>query len=236
MRLTPFAPFAFLLGFAAAPLLAQDLSSREIIVVTGSRIEQNDYSDYQPAVGLVRKGDFLVQEVAIRGDTRDAEQRADEIKKMLRDAITMADRGSIELATGDYILTRLTLENADDVSLQRDRRVDAQRINFLVKAPLKDRSVEDARKAIEAFIESVPEVGRAQMDGMGETQVSVVGPDSYRDEIIAKVAADAKRQAGVLGEDYAVELTGLNMPVQWTPAGPGEVLLFIPYELKVIPR
>lgn len=229
-------PFALLLSLATAPALAQDLSSREVIVVTGSRIQQNDYSDYQPAVGLTRKGDFLVQEVAIRGDTRDANQRADEIKTMLRDAIGIADRSDIELATGDYILTRLTLENADEVALQRDRRVDAQRINFLVKAPLNDRSVDQAQAAIEAFIESVPEVGRAQMDGMGDPKLSVVGPDSYRDAIITKVAEDAKRQASVLGDDYAVELTGLNMPVQWTPAGPGEVLLFIPYELKVIPR
>ena len=233
MRALLFTPF---LAFFAAPVLAQDLSSREIIVVTGSRIEQNDYSDYQPAVGLTRKGDFLVQEVAIRGDTRDGEQRADEIRTMLRDAIRIADRGDIELATGDYILTRLTLENAEDVDLQRDRRLDAERINFLVKAPLKSRSVAEAQTAIKAFIESVPEVGRAQMDDMGDPKLSVVGPDSYRDQIIAKVAEDAKRQAKVLGDDYAVELTGLNMPVQWTPAGPGEVLLFIPYELKVIPR
>ena len=98
MRALLFTPF---LAFFAAPVLAQDLSSREIIVVTGSRIEQNDYSDYQPAVGLTRKGDFLVQEVAIRGDTRDGEQRADEIRTMLRDAIRIADRGDIELATGD---------------------------------------------------------------------------------------------------------------------------------------
>ncbi|MEL6707319.1 MAG: TonB-dependent receptor [Pseudomonadota bacterium] len=228
--------FALLVGLVTTPVFAQDLSSREIIVVTGSRIEQNDYSDYQPAVGLTRKGDFLVQEVAIRGDTRDAEQRADEIRRMLRDAIRFAGRSDIELATGDYILTRLTLENADDISLQRDRRMDAERINFLVKAPLKDRSVDEAQRAIEAFIEAVPEVGRAQMDDMGDPKLSVVGPDSYRDQIIAKVAGDAKRQAKVLGDDYAVELTGLNMPVQWTPAGPGEVLLFIPYELKVIPR
>lgn len=231
-----FMPFALLLGLAPASILAQDLSNREIIVVTGSRIEQNDYSDYQPAVGLTRKGDFLVQEVAIRGDTRDPKQRSDEIFSMLGNAIARADSSEIELATGDYILTRLTLENADDVELMRDRRVDAERINILVKAPLATQSVEDARRAIESFVESVPEVGRAQMDSFGDPKLSVVGPDSYRDDIIAKVAADAKRQAKVLGDDYAVELTGLNMPVQWTPAGPGEVLLFIPYELKVIPR
>ena len=74
------------------------------------------------------------------------------------------------------------------------------------------------------------------MDSLDDPTLSVVGPDKYREEIIRKVADDAQQQASVLGEGYAVELTGLNMPVQWTRSGPGEVLLFIPYELKVMPK
>jgi len=155
---------------------------------------------------------------------------------MLRGAIGMADKSNIELATGDYILTRLTLDNADTIPLRRDRRPDARRIDFLVKAPLKNQTVESARVAIEEFINGVPEVGRAQMDTIADPTLSILGPDKYRDAIIAEVAKDAKRQAGVLGDDDAVKLTGLNMPVQGTPAGPGEVLFFIPSELTVKPR
>ena len=219
----------------AVPVAAQDLQSQEI-VVTGSRMNQDDYSDYQPAVGLRRKADFLVQEVTITGDTRNPEMREDEIRSMLKSAIRRANSAGVELATGDYILTELTLANAEDVELRRDRRPDSERVNFLVKASLSNRSIQDAQNTIEQFIESVPEVGRAQMDDMGDATLSVVGPDSYRDQIIAKVAEDAKRQADVLGDDYGVELTGLNMPVQWSRAGPGEVLLYIPYELTVFPR
>lgn len=226
---------AFALLAVTVPALAQDLQRQEI-VVTGSRIEQDDYSDMQPAVGLRRKADFLVQQVTIRGDTRDPAQREKEIRAMLRGAIDLAARGGVELAQGDYILTRLTPETAAEIELQDDRRPDSERINFLVKAPLANQSVEQAQAAIRRFIDDVPEVGRAQMEEMGDPTLSVVGPDSYREQIIAAVAADAKRQGAVLGSDYAVELTGLNMPVQWARSGPGEVLLFIPYELKVRPR
>lgn len=226
---------AFALLAIAAPAAAQDLQQQEI-VVTGSRIAQDDYSDLQPAVGLRRKADFLVQRVSIRGDTRDPDQREEEIRAMLARAIEMAARGGVELAYGDYILTRLTPETAAELELQRDRRPDSALINFLVKAPLADQTVEQAQAAIRRFVEAVPEVGRAQMDALRDPTLSVVGPDSYREAIIAAVAEDAKRQAQVLGSDYAVELTGLNMPVQWARSGPGEVLLFIPYELTVRPR
>lgn len=226
---------ALVLLAAAAPLAAQDLERQEIMV-TASRIEADDYSDEQPAVGLRRKADFLVQQVAIRGDTRSADQREEEIRAMLGRAIEGAARGGVELAYGDYILTRLTPGNATELELKSDRRPDSELVSFLVKAPLAAQSVEQAQTAIRRFIEAVPEVGRAQMDEIGDPTLSVVGPDSYREAIIAAVAADARRQAAVLGSDYAVELTGLNMPVQWARSGPGEVLLFIPYELKVRPR
>lgn len=229
-----FLPVLLLVG-AGTSTTAQDLMRQEI-VVTGSRIDQDDYSDYQPAVGLRRTADFLVQQVTIRGDTRDADQREAEIRAMLKRAIEAGARGGVELAQGSYIVTQLTSANAGELELQNDRRPDSQRIDFLLKAPLADTSVEQAQARIRSFIKSVPEVGRAQMDEMGDPTLSVVGPDSYREQIIAKVAEDARKQAQVLGDGYAVELVGLNMPVQWSRSGPGEVLLFIPYEMKVVPK
>ena len=226
---------SLLAAIAASPAIAQDLAGQEV-VVTAARIDQDDFSDYMPAVGLRRNADFLVMEVIIRGDTRDADQRESEIRAMLRRAIERAERSGVELAQGDYIVTRLTVENADEIELRNDRRPDSERITFLVKAPLADQSVEDAQATIKQFIESVPEVGRAEMEEFGDPSLSVVGPDSFREQIIALVAQDARRQADVLGAEYAVELTGLNMPVQWARSGPGEVLLYIPYELKVVPR
>src|SRR5690348_10043977 len=91
-----------LLAAISGPTLAQDLESAEV-VVSGARIEQDDYSRDMPAVGLRRTADFLVQEVAIRGDTRDQKQRRKEIHDMLATAIGLASKHGVELAFGDYI-------------------------------------------------------------------------------------------------------------------------------------
>ena len=219
-----------------APIAAQDLQSQEIIV-TGSRIDRDDYSDMRPVVGLRTKADFLVQEVNISGDTRDPDERGREIRDMLRLAIREGDKVGIELATGDFILTRLTEDNADDIVLKQERRrPDSEFLTVLVKAPLKNKSVEQAESELKSFIEGVPEVGRAQMDASNDPTLSVVGPDSYHDRIVARVTQDAKQKAELFGDGYAVELTGLNMPVHWVAAGPGEVLLYIPYELRIVPE
>ena len=90
---------AFFLALAV-PATAQDLDGAEIIV-TGSRIEQDDYSDEMPAIGLRRPADFLVQTVAIRGDTRDPALRRKKIRTMLADAVRRADSAGVELAYGN---------------------------------------------------------------------------------------------------------------------------------------
>lgn len=220
----------------AIPALAQDLESQEVMV-TGSRIEQDDYVRDMPAVGLRRTADFLVQEVTIRGDTRDPKQRAAEIRQMLQKAVQMAGQRGVELAYGDYVLTRLTLDNLDELDLRNDNRPDSQRIDFLVKAPLSGKeSGSAAQKRIENYIEAVPEVGRAQMDKSGDSSLSIVGPDQYRMQIADKVIEDARAVSTRMGPEYAVTIEGLNMPVQWTRAGPSDVLLYIPYKLVIVPK
>ncbi|MFC4255039.1 TonB-dependent receptor [Altererythrobacter xixiisoli] len=220
----------------AAPAVAQDLRSAEI-VVTGSRIEQDDYERDMPAVGLRRKADFLVQQVIIRGDTRDQTQRRQEIREMLRRAVQIAAREGVQLAYGDYVLTALTLDNIDEISLQNDNRPDSERLIFLVKAPLSGSETGSSAEArIARYIEAVPEVGRAQMDELGDATLSIIGPDSYRADIAKAIAADAHEMAGSIGADYAVQIEGLNMPVQWARSSPSEVLLYIPYKLLIVPQ
>ncbi|MBO9574144.1 MAG: TonB-dependent receptor [Sphingobium sp.] len=228
------AALAALMLAASAP--AQDLNSAEI-VVTGSRIEQDGYSRDMPAVGLRRPADFLVQEVTIRGDTRDAKQRSQEIYAMLAKAVDLAARNGVELAYGDYILTPLTAENMKELTLQRDTRPDSERITFLAKVRLSPQmSGKQAQERIGKYIDSVPEVGRAQMDSGDEPTLSIVGPDSYRAQIAAVIGDDARAMAAKIGEGYKVQVEGLNMPVQWTRASASEVLLYIPYKLTIVPQ
>ena len=221
---------------AAAPAGAQDQQSAEV-VVTGSRIEQDVYSRDMPAVGLRRTADFLVQDVMIRGDTRDQKQRREEIRAMLVKAIQLAKQHGVELAFGDYILPPLTLANVDDIAIAQDNRPDSEKIGFLVKAPLGGTETgAAAQERIEAYVKAVPEGGRAQMEEAGDATLSVVGPDSYRMQIADKIAEDARALAARVGDGYAVEIEGLNMPVQWARSSPSEVMLYIPYKLTEVPK
>jgi hypothetical protein len=219
-----------------APATAQDLERAEIMV-TAQRIDQDDYSSEMPAVGLRRSADFLVQNVIIRGDTRDEKQRRAEIREMLAKAVNLAGANGVELAFGTYILTPLTMANIDEIVVRDDNRPDSERVDFLVKARLgTNESGTAAQQRISRYVDAVPEVGRAQMDESGDATLSVIGPDSYRGQIADKIGEDARAMATRMGDGYAIEVEGLNMPVQWTRSGASEVLLYIPYKLRVVPK
>lgn len=236
----------FLIAAIAATLLSQPATAQDLreaeIVVTGSRMsyERQEFDDYdasRPAVGLIRTADFLVQQVAISGDTRDAAQRMQEIRRMLSEAVQRAGRHGVELAYGDTVLTNLNASNMAELVVTRGSRPDTGIVRFLVKAKLsEEQSGTEAQRKIAAYIEAVPENGRAQMDTLGDPTLSIVGPDSYRLQVTQAIADDAQLLTAQLGDGYAVEIEGLNKPVQWVRSGPSQLLLYIPYRLTVMPR
>ena len=232
--------FTVLLGLLSVlcplPALAQGVGMEEV-VVTAQRRTADDYSADMPAVGLRRTADFVLQEVTITGDTRDKAAREAEIYDMIKGAIATAAHSGVQLAYGDHTVEPLTLESYRELTLQKDNRPESERVSFLVKAPLSAAiDAHAAQTRITAFVKAVRPVGRAQIEQTGDITLSVVAPDKYRGAIADAISADAKAMAARLGEAYAVEIEGLNRPVEWARAGLSEVLLYIPYKLVIVPR
>jgi hypothetical protein len=221
----------------AAPAVAQDLSGSEI-VVTGARRQADNYDASIPAIGLRKVADFAVQEVTVAGDTRESARRREEIFAMIRGAIERSGgKSGIELATGEMIVEPLTLANYRNLALEGDGRPDTDRTSFLVKTRMTANG--DAKAAldrIDAFIKSVPPVGRAEMRRTGDLTLSIVSPDQYRGRIVDLVAADARATAARLGPDYAIEAKGLDRPVEWSRASLTEVFLYVPYSYTILPK
>lgn len=228
------------MSFAVLTLLSVTPAAAQVeeIIVTASRRDRDSYSDSVPAVGLRRPADFAPQPVTISGDTRDPERRQAEIYEMIAGAIALATkRGDISLAYGEDVVEPLTLESSRALTLKKQNRPDAQEVTFLIKTPLgPGANAKAAQARITAFIKAVPAVGRAEIEADGDLTLSVVNPDQYRGAIVDLVAADAKATAARVGPDYVFEAEGLERPVEWTRASLTDVLLYVPYRYRVVPR
>jgi hypothetical protein len=223
---------AVVLG-AATPALAQE------VLVTAQRRDFNaSESGYfrnretvatgRPVIVLKRTADYVVLTARIVGDTRDMKQRRADLQATIRNAIDLATKSGVELATGDYLVKPLT--RSDDAALQfsSDGRPDTDQATFLIKTRLTagtDLAVAGAK--LRKFMDSVPKVGRSTIVVSGEPTLSVVDPDQYRPAIIDLIAADARASAAKFGPAYGVQVVGLDRPVEWSRAGPTEVFLYL---------
>ena len=147
---------AYLIGagllLAVSPAAAQDNSNIEgEVVVTAQRASADYLSDEQTVVGLRRTADSAIQPVQFTSDSRDEDMRKREIHAMLEAAIRRADGAGVELVTGEFELTKLTLANFKDLVFGRGQRPDTSEIELYVKASLAG-SVGSAQGRIDNFI------------------------------------------------------------------------------------
>ncbi len=228
--------FYALLGVAAPVAAAQDNSNIVgEVVVTGQRASADYLSDEQTVVGLRRTADSAIQPVKFTSDSRDEDMRKREIHAMLEAAIRRADAAGVELATGDFELSKVTLANYKDLAFARGARPDTSEIGLFVKASLAG-SVGGAQGRIDNFIKSVPASGRALIEKHGSITLTIINPDQYRDPIVKLIAAEALKTAAAFGPDYGVEVAGLSEQLVWAQASATEVFLYIPYRFTIRPK
>lgn len=219
-----------------APALVQRAQAQEI-VVTGSRIQSDNYDASMPIITLRRTADFAVQQVKVTSDTRDPTARQNEIYAMIRNAIGLSAKFGVELGSGEYIVEPVTLANYSNLTLTKDDRPDTSQTVFLVKTRLvPGMDAKTALDRITKFIAAVPAVGRAEMKPEDDLTLSVVNPDQYRPQIVDLVAADAATVAAKFGPGYGVEVKGLDRPVLWSRASLTEVFLYMPSAYVVRPK
>lgn len=217
---------------SAAPALTQE------IIVTAQRRAPNSYdggyasgvvATQRPIINLKRTADYVVQTVRLTGDTREAGKRMEDLNATLRNAVGAAGKGGVELATGDYVVAPLTLNNYQNLTYAGDGRPDTSQTSFLVKVKLTaGMDLATAKAQIARFVGGVVTVGRSTLTVWGDPTLSVVNPDQYRGAIADLIAADAATMAAKFGPGYGVDVTGLDRPVEWARAGPTEVFLYLP--------
>jgi hypothetical protein len=218
-------------ALVGAPGWAQVL---EEIVVTGARVSGDDYSKI-PAVVIQRRADFLVQRVRLTNDTRAEDARHKELYQTIRDMVSdAAKRPGLALSYGDEFLIPITSSDYE-VPLDRGgKRPDTSSTDIYVKMALGEQ--DDVTKSIStlnAFIKGARLAGRTEIEPEGDVGLSLVTPEKYRYDIIAKIAQDAKSLQSSVGAQCKVELSGLSNRVSWQRSDVSELTLYVPYQIQL---
>jgi hypothetical protein len=203
------------------------------IVVTGSRVSSSDYSR-MPTVVLERRADFLLQRIKLVNDTRAEEARTQEIYQTIKDMVDDAGKNpDIAMGHGDDFLIPITASDYQ-VPLDKDKRADTSKTELYVKMVLAPKA--DMHRAIEAlaaFVKKARLSGRTEVLPVGDVALSLVKPEKYRYDIIAKITEDAKHLQAAAGQRCKAEISGLSNRVSWQRTDISELTLYIPYQIKL---
>lgn len=249
------------LAFVASPLLAQDDSNANEIVVTGMRNSLSGnitaIERQPPVIGLKRTADSAVRTIEIVSDSREEAMRKREVQAMLLDAIDRAKRDGFSLVTGQFELVEVTRANWQDQFPALAGKADAtdededddddddneaqgafQDSGSIATAHLKVKtklsgSIGSAQQKINAFVKSVPATGRSQIQQKGQLALTIINPEQYRDEIYRRIAAGSQHAVTFYGPEYGLDVTGLHNSIAWKQVSNTEVFLYIPYEFAV---
>jgi hypothetical protein len=209
------------------------MAQLEEVVVTGARVSGDDYSRI-PAIVLERRADFLVQRIRLTNDTRATEGRTREIYQTIRDMLAdAARRPGIALSYGDEFLIPVT-STAYEVPLEKGNKPDTSATELYVKMALGEK--DDIQKSIAelgAFIKKTRVSGRTEVEPEGDVGLSLVTPEKYRYDIIARITEDAKRLQVAVGSQCKVEISGLSNRVSWQRSDISELTLYIPYQVQL---
>jgi hypothetical protein len=228
---------AFLFAVAAGGALAQDSSNiRGEVRVSSTRGSGDGYfKESVPVIGLRRLADGAIQDILVTSDSRDSEVRRKEIHAMLEAAIRKADAAGVELVTGSFELTPVTLANYRELPLRMGRRSDTSEVAVVVKTKLAGPA-DSALKRIDGFIKAVPATGRSLVEKNGAMQLTIINPDQYRGPVVQLIAEESRRTSNAFGADYGVTVSGLDRHLVWNQASENEVFLYIPYSFTVLPK
>ena len=224
----------------AAPILP--LAAQNTVVVTGSRVDRDSYDQYydddQSAIGLTRTADYFVKPIYVNSDSREANVRRQEGDAMLTALISKAQEEGITLVAGRYTLSPLTQSNREDLlTYGRGNRPDTTRVKLYARLPVggKFSGVDEVDEAILAFRKSIPATGRSYVE-TGGTDLAIDNPQQYRRAVVGAIAAEAKRYAAMFGNDYVIEIRGLDSELYFQQSSQTELFLYIEHSFVIKPK
>ena len=205
----------------------------EAVVVSGSRV-----SDGAPGgITFIKRADFLITRIRVTCDTRDPAQRRSELKATLLSMIQAATRTpTLSLGIGGDRIGALTEKNVDEI-IHADTRADTSSAQVVIQTAISATdSFDGATARVRSFIGKTPKMGRTEILPNEDWDLTIVGPEQYRDELIKRIVADAKQTTEMFGAGYGVHVSGLEGRIEWTQRGPLDLALFISYTMQVVPR
>ena len=217
---------ALLLGVSS--LRAQ---SDEVIVLSPFEVTR---TESLPPITIRKTADFLLLQVQVVNDTRDADKRREEIYGTIKGIVAAAAKvKSLEISTREMTLT---LQNYQVRLDEHSSKADTSTVELLFRLPLTPTDdVAALTTQLRAFTGQVQVVGRSEVFP-GEIGISVKTPERFRYEVIGHIAEDVGKVRQLFNGSFELLVKGLDQRLQWRRVSISELEIYLPYSYDVLPN
>jgi hypothetical protein len=232
------------LALSALPASAQE---KDMIVVTGARMQNEQFQDAPaqqvtsfggpPYVSIIIPADYVIFTVNLETGTRSMDERKRELERTFSTLSQRVGRDrtvTLEVGQPGNSSALETTAAREAIVDQGDR----SEIPLVFKFATRPGDTFPAvRTRAEAFINAIQVTGRTEVV-IGDTQyIGVTEPKKHREELLRKIAEDTRLLQSIFapaaagGTQPSISLTGLEGRVLTRPSGPLEVEMYLPYSI-----
>ncbi len=227
-------------AFIAQIASASEIALEEIVVTAQKRVDWLDFTDSgnPPGIFLQKRGDFLLYKITLINDSISKDNRTVELENTVAGLVDKSSKTKgISLGFGTDKITAITKNSYKNrLSINHGYGREMSSVKLFVKASIdKNDRVEDLEASLKAFAESVKLEGRTLLKA-SDIELSVVGIQRYRNELIEKIADDIAMVTKTLGKGYRASISGLSSEIVWERASKDTLKLYLPYSYSIVPE
>jgi hypothetical protein len=201
-------------GFAAGPM-----------VVAMSR------SAPPVSIRIEAPANYIVVPVSISSDDKDPLRGADNIQAT-KGKLTEAAAKSSTIKVRHGVQSLSVSEQGSAFSSSSPASTPPTADTYII-APLgQDKDVYQATREIRGFLRSIAKPDQVRLR-LGATALGVDDPEQYRPRLLPIIAKEVERTRVAIGKSRSYEVSGLESPVLVAQQDERNVVVFIPFKLKV---
>lgn len=227
------------LAFAAMAIAPAAFAQRDVVVITGSRIDRDGGS--LPVISIRVPADFVVFLLEVETATRSEDERARELETAfatLVDRVRRAQGFTLEAGDAytaipiDTVTAREIIEPDDEDPMRSEIRLS------LTVAVKPGDTFDKIRIRAEELIKGARLPGRVEIVIGADQFMGVNDPKKHRETLLRQIAADTELLQSLFGRGptgpVSIALDGFEGRVQSRPVAPLEMELYLDYSLSLV--
>jgi hypothetical protein len=184
------------------------------------------------AVKIEVAADYVVVPVSVYSDEKDPLLNIENIQATKAKLTEVASKNStIKVRYGVQAMSVSVREEAKFSSYGSGATPSTADI-YLIAPLTKGKDVFQATRDIVAFLRSLPKADQVRLR-LGTTSLGLDDPEQYRDRLLPLIAREAEHDRKAIGNVKSFEVSGLESPVMVMQQDERNVVVFIPFRLKV---